>query len=253
MGRFFPNLTSGLLSKKFVATALRYLIGRQDLKGVCDLLLPAQAVLSEDLGGGLEGFAALGQETGSQDDLVVAEGGLVVVDVGRAVGAVVAVDGVACVCSASVFRLSTYPGDVMKGEGGKKDGCGENKLTRIALVGVALQCAAALCDLEVVLGDYLVQGVCAAGQDFASVAVAQDVASGVLVEVGGPLSGTAVADSVVAGHFCCGGWCVRGLSERCVGGEGVEWRRKREARDQRAQMLINNLPKLSRKWMRLGC
>lgn len=56
--------------------------------------LPAQAVLSKDLRLDGEGGAAL-QEGGADDDLG-AQDGLVVVDVRGAVGAVVAVYGLAC-------------------------------------------------------------------------------------------------------------------------------------------------------------
>lgn len=57
-----------------------------------NLLLPRKSVLAKDLGGRLEALATLGQETSAQDDGVIAHNGLVVVDVGGAVGAVVAVD-----------------------------------------------------------------------------------------------------------------------------------------------------------------
>jgi len=77
---------------------------------VGDLLLPAHLVLTEDLGGDLEVLATLWQETSAEDDGVVTHDcnwvsqscigillvlkltGLVVVDVGGAVWAVVAVD-----------------------------------------------------------------------------------------------------------------------------------------------------------------
>ena len=57
------------------------------------LRLPGETVLAEDLGRDLEILGAL-QQAGADDDLV-AEDGLVVVHVGGAVGAVVAVDGFA--------------------------------------------------------------------------------------------------------------------------------------------------------------
>lgn len=69
-----------------------YLLGRQDGEGLGNLLLPAETILSEDLGCGLEGLAGLGEDTCAEDDGVVTHDGLVVVDVGGAVGAVVAVD-----------------------------------------------------------------------------------------------------------------------------------------------------------------
>ena len=60
-----------------------------------DLGLPLQAVLAEDLS--LDGeLAATVEQTGADDDLV-AENGLVVVQVRGAVGAVIAVDWLACV------------------------------------------------------------------------------------------------------------------------------------------------------------
>jgi hypothetical protein len=96
-----------------------------------------------------------------------------------------------------------------------------NRVSRITLVGVVLQVITTLCDLERVLGDDLVQGVGAAGEDFAGVAVTQDVAGGVLVEGGGPFGGAAVAGSVVGGHCGLGVvWCwVRDwwCEERLVG------------------------------------
>ena len=58
-----------------------------------ELGLPAQTVLAEDLGGDGEGLGAV--EEGGADDDLGAEDGLVVVDVGGAVGAVVAVYWVA--------------------------------------------------------------------------------------------------------------------------------------------------------------
>ena len=60
-----------------------------------DLRLPVQPILTEDLGRDLEALAAL-QQAGTHDDLIT-QRGLVVVGVGGAVGAVVAVDGVSWV------------------------------------------------------------------------------------------------------------------------------------------------------------
>lgn len=60
-----------------------------------DLRLPVQPILTEDLRRDLEALATL-QQAGAHDDLV-AQHGLVVVSVGGAVGAVVAVDGVSWV------------------------------------------------------------------------------------------------------------------------------------------------------------
>ena len=59
-----------------------------------DLLLPWRPILSENLRGGLQILAARKQR-GADDDFR-AEDGLVVVDVGGAVGAVVAVDILSC-------------------------------------------------------------------------------------------------------------------------------------------------------------
>jgi len=75
-----------------------------------------------------------------------------------------------------------------------------NGVSRVTLVSVVLESVTTLCNLERVLGDDLVQGVGAAGQDLAGVAVTEDVAGGVLVEGGGPFGGTAVAGSVVGRH-----------------------------------------------------
>lgn len=75
-------------------------------------------------------------------------------------------------------------------------------VARVTLVGVVLEAVAALCDLQAVLGDDLVEGVGAARQDLTGVAVTEDVARGVLIKGGGPLSGTTVAGSVVGRHFC---------------------------------------------------
>lgn len=63
---------------------------RRPLKGMRHLGLPGEAILAEDLSRDLEVLGAL-QQAGADDDLV-AQDGLVVVDVGGAVGAVVAVD-----------------------------------------------------------------------------------------------------------------------------------------------------------------
>lgn len=85
-------------------------------------------------------------------------------------------------------------------------------VSRVTLVSVVLEGIATLCNLERVLGDDLVQGVGAARQDLAGVAVAEDVAGGVLVEGGGPFGGAAVAGSVVGGHVdgCVGGLIGKG-------------------------------------------
>jgi len=133
---------------------------------VSNLLLPAKSVLAEDLGLGLKGLAALGEDASAEDDGVGAGDCLVVVDVGGAVGAVVAVYVVA----------------------------------RVTLVGVALNCVGALGDLEVGLGNDLVEGEGTAGEDLAGVAVAENVALLFLVKGGGPLSSAAVADSVERRH-----------------------------------------------------
>ena len=61
---------------------------------MAELGLPVQPVLAEDLGGDGEVGRAL-EQAGADDDLG-AEHGLVVVDVRGAVGAVVAVYGLAC-------------------------------------------------------------------------------------------------------------------------------------------------------------
>ena len=59
-----------------------------------NLLLPRQSILAVNLCGRLQILAAL--EQGGADDDLGAEDGLVVVGVGGAVGAVVAVDVLAC-------------------------------------------------------------------------------------------------------------------------------------------------------------
>ena len=91
-----------------------------------------------------------------------------------------------------------------------------DRVSRVTLVSVVLEGITALGDLERVLGDDLVEGVGAAGEDLAGVAVTEDVAGGVLVEGGGPFGGAAVAGSVVGGHVDC---CVgkRLCGRRCCG------------------------------------
>lgn len=66
---------------------------RRSLKGVRHLRLPGQTILAEDLRRDLEVLGAL-QQAGADNDLV-AQDGLMVVHVGGAVGAVVAMDGLA--------------------------------------------------------------------------------------------------------------------------------------------------------------
>ena len=66
---------------------------RWSLESLRNLRLPAQSILAKDLRCNGKFFRAL-QQTGSYND-VVAEDGLVVVDVSGAVGTVVAVDRVA--------------------------------------------------------------------------------------------------------------------------------------------------------------
>lgn len=86
-----------------------------------------------------------------------------------------------------------------------------NRLSRITLVSVVLESITTLCDLQGVLGDDLVEGVGAAGEDLAGVAVTEDVAACVLFECGGPFGGAAVAGSVVGRHVCgCGEGLVVG-------------------------------------------
>ena len=63
-----------------------------------ELLLPAEHVLGEDLGVGLEALARVGQETGSYDDGVWAHYFLVVVDVGGAAGGGRGMLVLLCVC-----------------------------------------------------------------------------------------------------------------------------------------------------------
>lgn len=68
----------------------------QRLKGVRNLLLPRHLGLAVNLRAGLEVLALAAEEHGARNDGVGAHDLLVVVDVGRAVGAVVAVHGLAC-------------------------------------------------------------------------------------------------------------------------------------------------------------
>lgn len=130
-----------------------FLRGRQSLEGGGDLLLPSQLGLAEDLGGRLEALALV-QETSAQDDLVVAKSSLVVVGVGGAVGAVVAV----------------------------------HRLARLAGVGVGLEVVAAGGEGQGALGDDLVEGEGATREVFASVAVAmEELAEGAHEEFNGVL------------------------------------------------------------------
>lgn len=66
----------------------------------------------------------------------------------------------------------------------------------VAFVGVDV--CFALCDLEVGLRGYLVESEFAAGEDFAGIAVAEDV--GFIAELDGPFSLATVAASLVGGH-----------------------------------------------------
>lgn len=70
------------------------LLWRQDGEGVRNLLLPGHLVLAVDLGGGGELLALLNED--GAEDVFVAHDGLLVVRVGRAGRAVVAVDWLAC-------------------------------------------------------------------------------------------------------------------------------------------------------------
>lgn len=69
-------------------------MGWQRIERLRNLRLPAHLRLAKDLSSGLQIFAAI-KEHGTHDELV-AHDGLVVVDMGSAVGAVVAVDRLAC-------------------------------------------------------------------------------------------------------------------------------------------------------------
>jgi hypothetical protein len=107
-----------------------------------------------------------------------------------------------------------------------------NRVSRITLVGIILECITTLCNLQVILGDDLVQSVGASGEGFAGVAVAEDVAGGVFVEGGGPFGGAAVAGSVVRGHCCMrwGVWLLRWELVELVLGKGRRERDEREIR-----------------------
>ena len=106
-----------------------------------------------------------------------------VVDVGGAVGAVVAVDGVAwgkvswgCFLSSSFcvdgFRFWVFGRSGEKeGGSGLEGGEGECLGTRVTGVGVCF--CGALCDLEVALVGYLVESELAAAEELAGVAVAE--------------------------------------------------------------------------------
>ena len=81
-----------------------------------DLGLPAQPVLPEDLRLDGEGAAAL--EQARADDDLGPEDGLVVVDVGGAVGAVVAVHGLACTQGQGLQRRCFFALFLSSGCGG---------------------------------------------------------------------------------------------------------------------------------------
>jgi hypothetical protein len=87
---------------------------------------------------------------------------------------------------------------ICNGIAGKEGGL---ELTRVALVAVLGRLAAGG-DLESRLGDDLVEGVGAAGEDLAGVAVAQDVALLVGLEGPLPLVVAAVALGLVGGCHC---------------------------------------------------
>lgn len=80
----FPTLTS--------VPIMHPTLLRRTGKSLCKLGLPSQPILAEDLRIHLELLPALQQ--GRPDDNFVAHDGLMVVNVGSAVGTVVAVDGV---------------------------------------------------------------------------------------------------------------------------------------------------------------
>lgn len=124
-------------------------------------LLPREPILDVEFGADLEIAVAL-EENGADDDFVGAHGGLVVVGVRGAVGAVVAVYWVSC---AGAVRIGLGGRGWIEGKKGRERGN-----TRITVVGVGFEFA--LCDVQ---GGFVgdgVQGVCAAAEQFAGVAMA---------------------------------------------------------------------------------
>lgn len=100
-----------------------------------------------------------------------------VVWVGGAVRAVVAVDVAACDQTVStLYNPDIERLDQVHGH------------TRVTLVCVALELVTALGEAEVLLWDDLIQSVGTTTEDLAGVAVAEDVLAGVLVESDSPLS-----------------------------------------------------------------
>lgn len=72
------------------------LVGRQYVKGLCELGLPRHLVLAIDLGADLEVVTRLRQQNRTDDNLIGSSYRLVVIDVRCAVWAIVAVDVLAC-------------------------------------------------------------------------------------------------------------------------------------------------------------
>ena len=103
----------------FVPNPLHQSVLRWSGEGHSQLWLPAQPVLAEDLGSDWELLAAL--EQASADNDLGAENGLVVVDVGGAVGAVVAVYWLAC-GGGRVSKCFTAPMFAFCGRGGMTTG-----------------------------------------------------------------------------------------------------------------------------------
>lgn len=85
---------------------------RQSLEGLRNLLLPLQLGLAIDFGADVEILAAFRQQGGTEDDGVWAHDLLMVVDVGGAVWAIVAVDRLATVTLVGVLAGFTTLGDL---------------------------------------------------------------------------------------------------------------------------------------------
>lgn len=96
----------------------RRLLSRRALESMRNLRLPRHAIFAEDLRGDFEIFGAF-EQTGADDDLVVTHNGLMVVYVGGAVGAVVAVNGFAFCSKRNIMEMSGTIAHVLEGNGNK--------------------------------------------------------------------------------------------------------------------------------------
>jgi len=163
----FPNLNYPTIQPFTTQPSDEFntLLRRKSLESRSNLLLPRHANLPIDLGTGLQVLSIVEQD-GANDVLVISQESLVVVDVGGAVATVVAM----------------------------------NWLTRVTGVSVSLDVVLAFGDLQILLGDNLVQGIRSTTKSLAGITMAKNVRP--LFKLDLPLHLAAMALCLIGRHDC---------------------------------------------------